>query len=154
MTSVHGYVQALDYSFARGNSQKKIFNPDQGTISDVLKDHPFMSIIELAGYKTVLGDYNGSFTIFVPINDIPSDKSIDVYTARNIVRYCILNTTVVLDVLKRYSNITPLLDTQKIKIKTINNETFLDNIPIIKSNVCVKNGIIHFIKTPLMPLFL
>jgi hypothetical protein len=156
MTSIHGYIQANDYSFkdpqrVSGINNELSWQPESGTIADLLSSHPFMEVILKSGYANMFGSNDNLYTVFVPLM-VPPIEDIDYLTARNIVRFSTLPTTATINVVKKYSFISPILNGSRLYVTLKNGEVYLDGSnPVIKSDFYATNGIIHFVERPLVP---
>lgn len=157
MAAVHGYLQANNYTFEDYPLFKKTdvkWTPYPGSITDILKDHPFIDVIKLGGYESMFGGNDSYFTLFVPIK-VPPLNEMDVLYAKNVIRYSTLPTRATMDVIKQRSFLVPLLNGTRVSVYKGEGQVFLNDINdpvyVIKPDIQAVNGIIHFIDRPLEP---
>lgn len=157
MTSVYGYVQALDYKFKEQPLFKAAelkWQPAVGSITDILRDHPFMEVLRTGGYESMFGGTDNYFTLFVPVN-VPPKSQIDTLYAKNVVRFSTLPTRATIDVIAKQSFVTPILNGTRLYVYLKNGRVYLnestDPIAVVRPDVYATNGIIHFVERPLVP---
>ena len=161
MTAVYGYVEANNYRYKDDFNKaliesKKMWKPDAGTITDVLKDHPFMEVLKVGGYGAFFGDSNSSFTLFVP-ETVPPKSQIDALYAHNVVRFSTLPTSADLALIAQRPYLSPILNGSRLYVYNKYGKLYLneacDPVEITRPNVYTTNGIIHFVARPLIPPF-
>ncbi len=157
MTSVYGYVQALDYTYKTQplfEAAKKVWKPVVGSITDVLQNHPFMKVIKLGGYEAFFGDVNNYFTLFVP-EKIPDN--IDVLYAKNVVRFSTLPTVASIELISQQSSLNTIYNNENLNVYQESGGLVLHDlnnpVVVVKPNVYVANGVIHYTNIPLVPSF-
>ena len=170
MTSVHGYIEALDYRTMyditdwRGSVPKASLRPN--TIMSIIEDNQdfswFRYLIKLAGLQAILDDPQAHFTIFVPSNEFLSKKlpesvieNMDKYTAREIILYSSLDREIGMPFLRSTAAmyINTRIPGQTILVENLQPGVTMLNgsIQIIQGNVSVGNGVIHIIDNLLVP---
>jgi uncharacterized surface protein with fasciclin (FAS1) repeats len=151
----------FDFVDLRGNNQKKQYdsNSIMGVINNTKYFSKFKNIVKKAMMDDILGSQQANFTLFIPTDLGIRNKNldnIDVGTARQIVKSCMLNRKITSELLE--DSPTSFFITNdsynRIFVRNINGITYInDDIKIIHKDIIIGNGIIHVIDKLLEPKY-
>lgn len=160
-TQSNNFTHMFDFVDLRGNAFEKKYdsNSIMGVINNTKYFSKFKNIVKKAMMDDILESQQANFTLFIPTDLGIGNKNfddIDVGTARQFVKCCMLNRKITSELLE--DSPTSFFITNdsynRIFVRNINGITYInDHIKIIHKDIIIGNGIIHVIDKLLEPKY-
>lgn len=161
-TQSNNFTHMFDFVDLRGHDPVKKYdqNSIMGVIDNTIYFSKFKYIVKKAMMDDILGSQQSNFTLFIPSDLGLENKNlddIDVGSARQIVKSCMLNRKIPSELLEDSpSSFFKTNDPyNRLFVRNIGGMTYInDDIKIIHKDIITGNGIIHIIDKLLIPKYL
>ena len=160
MTSTGPYSESFlsRYKYEQKPIPRELYTKD--SISYIIYNNPefsqFREILDKSGYTSTLGSMQSSYTVFVPINCLPSDSidKINNVSAINIIQSSTMNKRIPSELLENNSAsmYLTLSNYNKLFVTNTCGKTQINKfINVIHKDIMACNGIIHVVDYIIWP---